>query len=443
MLQAKVTIRRRSAILGCALAMTAITTVKAQPAAPPANPEQAVGARFRVDAARLEAPYTGPAVRNSPVIVPRAGRIPEVPPGFSVTLYAENLDSPRELMVLPNGDVVVSLQNAGHLMLMRDDDGDGRADWLQRHAAQFNKPYGVAYRPGEILVADQDAIWAVDYQDGLVRPPFAQPKPAAEVPPAQRNPGSYMDGQRMLTERGVFGIVQGHANRDLEIGRDGRLYVGVGSAGNIGVEPSPKSTILSFAAGGGDMRVVASGMRNPSGLAIHPTTGRLWAVVQERDGLGDNIVPDYLTEVREGGFYGFPYAYLGPNPQPGFAEQAPDRVRATIRPDLLIEAHSAAMDAVFYNGTQFPAEYRGDAFVALKGSWNRSAPTGYKVVRVRMRDGRPTGEYQNFMTGFWVGGADTAEVWGRPVDVAVAPDGALFVVDENGGTIWRVTHNGR
>lgn len=183
-------------------------------------------------------------------------------------------------------------------------------------------------------------------------------------------------------------------------------------------------------------------MRNPSGLAIHPDTGALWALVQERDGLGDLIVPDFFTEVVDGGFYGFPYSYIGSNPQPGFADRDPELVANAIVPDLLFNAHSAAMDAVFYDGDQFPVEYRGDAFVALKGSWNSSEPTGYKVVCARFENGRPTGEYINFMTGFWQGGTETAEVWGRPVDVEVGPDGALYVVDEPGGTVWRVTYTG-
>lgn len=424
------------------LAAAAVTEVSlAQTTSPAERPEQAVGHTIRVTMNGAPEPYSGPSVRNSPVIIPRAGRMPDLPPGFSATLFAEGLPKPRQLLALPNGDVVVSIQEGGYLMMMRDGDGDGRADWIERHAAQFNNPYGLGHREGELLVADQDGIWRLDYTRGSLRPPFAQAKPLSEATPEERVPQPRMDGQQLLTGRGVFGIVQGHYNRDLAVGRDGVLYVGVGSAGNIGVEPSPKSTIQVFSASGGNQRTVASGMRNPSGIAVHPETGELWAVVQERDGLGDVIVPDFLTRVRNGAFYGFPYSYIGSNPQPGFAQLAPERVRAAVVPDLLLEAHGAAMDLDFYDGTAFPAEYRGDAFVAMKGSWNRSTPTGYKVVRVRMRNGRPTGEYQNFMTGFWVAGDDKAQVWGRPVDVEVAPDGALFVVDESGGTIWRVTYN--
>ena len=184
-------------------------------------------------------------------------------------------------------------------------------------------------------------------------------------------------------------------------------------------------------------------MRNPTALAFNPETGELYALVQERDGLGDRLPPDYLTRVEERGFYGWPYAYIGKHPQAGFANRAPDKVNATITPDLLFEAHSSALDLVFYEGEQFPPEYKGHAFVALKGSWNRSEPTGYKVVRVPFKDGRPEGYYENFVTGFWLSGEQRAEVWGRPAALAVAKDGSLLVADDTGGTIWRITYVGK
>jgi glucose/arabinose dehydrogenase len=218
--------------------------------------------------------------------------------------------------------------------------------------------------------------------------------------------------------------------------------VGVGSSGNLGVEPEPKATIQRFDADGGNQKTYASGVRNATGLAFHPQTGELWAVVQERDGLGDNLPSDYLIRVQEGGFYGWPYAYIGPHPQPGFATLAPDKVKATITPDLLFEAHSSALDIVFYDADQFPVEMKGSAFVALKGSWNRSEPTGYKVVRVPFKDGKPAGYYENFMTGFWASGERRAEVWGRPAALAIAKDGSLLVADDTGGTIWKVSYTG-
>jgi len=220
------------------------------------------------------------------------------------------------------------------------------------------------------------------------------------------------------------------------------MFVGVGSSGNIGVEPEVKATIQRFEADGSGQATYASGTRNPTALAFQPATGDLYAVVQERDGLGDRLVPDYLIRVEKDAFYGWPYSYIGKNPQPGFAAMRPDKVQAAVMPDLLFEAHSSTMDLVFYTGDQFPPEYRGSAFVALKGSWNRSEPTGYKVVRVPFKDGRPQGEYENFMAGFWVGGIDRAEVWGRPAALALAKDGSLLVADDTGGTIWRIAYTG-
>ncbi|MEO1235514.1 MAG: PQQ-dependent sugar dehydrogenase [Planctomycetota bacterium] len=410
--------------------------------APLAMADQEVGQTFTVTMQDKPEPYTGPAVRNSPMIVSRDGRQLNLPEGFEATLLAGGLEHPRQALALPNGDVLIAEQLPGYLTMLRDDDGDGRADWIGRHAAQFYAPYGLAYRSGEILVADQQGLWTIAYQEGSLRPPYAQPRRKSETPEDQRAPGRYMDGQEPLSETGVFGLIQGHFNRDIALGPDGTIYVGVGSAGNLAVEPKPKCTIQAFNASGGNQRTVASGMRNPCGLAVHPDTGELFALVQERDGLGDVLVPDFLTEVQEGGFYGFPYSYIGSNPQPGFAPMAPDKVEAAIVPDLLFESHSATMDLAFYNGhDQFPEKYRDGAFVAMKGSWNRSEPTGYKVVFVPFEDGEPKGGYENFATGFWVGGEDRAEVWGRPSDVEVAPDGSLIVVDDTGGTVWRITYS--
>jgi glucose/arabinose dehydrogenase len=237
--------------------------------------------------------------------------------------------------------------------------------------------------------------------------------------------------------------VRGHANRHIAIDpKTGEIYVGVGSSGNIGVEPQVKATIQRFEPNGGGQMTHASGMRNPTALAFNPDTNELWATVQERDGLGDGLVPDYMTHVEKGAFYGWPYSYIGSNPQPGFGQLRPEKVSAAVKPDLLFEAHSSLLDLVFYTGDQFPAEYRGDAFVALKGSWNRSQPTGYKVVRVPFKNGRPQGYYENFMVGFWTSNINRAEVWGRPAALAVAKDGALLVADDTGGTIWRITYTG-
>jgi len=405
--------------------------------------EHEIGRRFHIDPNDLPPPKTGPIVADRSMIVPFNGQKLEVPPGFTAAPFVTGLVNPRRLLVLPNGDVLVAEQSAGYVTLLRDD-GGGRATWIDRHVEDLNRPYGLALRGDEILVADQDAIWRVPHVVGNLRAGRpVPPQKAEEVPPDQRKPVPGAYGAELLTKKGVFGIPVGHQNRHLAIDpKTGGLYAGVGSSGNIGVEPEPKATIQRFDADGSNQATFASGMRNPTALAFQPQTGELWAVVQERDGLGDNLPSDYLIRVQQGGFYGWPYAYIGKHPQPGFAQLAPDKVEATITPDLLFQAHSSLLDLVFYEGDQFPAEYKGSLFVALKGSWNRSIPTGYKVVRVPFKEGRPEGWYENFATGFWASGEQRAEVWGRPAALAVAKDGSLLVADDTGGTIWRISYNG-
>jgi glucose/arabinose dehydrogenase len=443
------------AITACTLAAIAVTfvpsqaqnsrTAKAGASSDPASlPDQELGRRFTVKAEDLPPPRTGPVVSNRPLTLAYHAQTPRVPEGFKATLFASGLQHPRRLLVLPNGDVLVAEQRVGYLTLLRDEDGDGKADWIQRHAEGFNGPYGLAWRDDHVLVADQDGIWKVPHRLGALRPGRgATDEKVENTPPEQRRPSPSVVGEEMITKKGVFGIVQGHANRHLAIDpRSGALFVGVGSSGNIGVEPEVKASIQRFAADGSSQTTYASGTRNPTALAFHPQTGDLYAVVQERDGLGDRLVPDFLIRVQENAFYGWPYAYTGQHPQPGFANRQPDKVKASLTPDLLFEAHSSVLDLVFYDGEQFPPEWRGSAFVALKGSWNRSEPTGYKVVRVPFKDGRPEGSYENFAVGFWASGTRRAEVWGRPTALAVAKDGALLVADDTGGTIWRISYEG-
>jgi glucose/arabinose dehydrogenase len=406
--------------------------------------EHEIGRRFHIDPNDLPPPKTGPIVTNRSLTLPSQGQTLQVPPGFTATLFASGLANPRRLLVLPNGDVLLAEQSAGYLTLLRDDGQGGPAKWIDRFADDFNKPYGLAFRGDDVLVTDQDGIWRVPLVVGALRAGRpVPPQPAADVPPDQRKPAPGAYGAEMLTKKGVFGAVAGHQNRHLVIDpKSGALYVGVGSVGNVGVEPEPKATIQRFDADGSNQTTVASGIHNATALRFHPETGELWAVGQERDGLGDNLPSDYLFRVQQGGFYGWPYAYIGKHPMPGFAQLAPDNVEATITPDLLFTAHSSLLDLVFYEGEQFPAEYKGSLFVALKGSWNRSVPTGYKIVRVPFKDGHPEGWYENFATGFWASGEQRAEVWGRPAALAVAKDGSLLVADDTGGTIWRISYKG-
>src|SRR5215468_10902744 len=434
-----------------ALALCALPAL-AQPTAAPPTPdalkenflaEHEIGRRFSIDPAQLPAPKSSPIVTNRVLTLPVEGHVPQVPPGFTATLFASGLVNPRRLLVLPNGDVLVAEQSAGYLTLLRDG-GDGRATWIDRHVEDLNRPYGLAWRNDHVLVVDQDAVWRVLHTLGALRPGrFTPAQRAEQVPPEDRKPSPGAYGAELLTAKGVFGVPTGHSNRHLAVDpKTGALFVGVGSSGNLGVEPEPKATIQRFDADGGNQKTYAAGMRNPTALAFHPQTGDLWAVVQERDGLGDKLPSDYLIRVQEGGFYGWPYAYNGPHPQPGFANLAPAKVKATLTPDLLFEAHSSTLDIVFYDAEQFPAEYKGSLFVALKGSWNRSEPTGYKIARVPFKDGRPEGYYENFATGFWASGEQRAEVWGRPAALAIAKDGSLLVADDTGGTIWQISYNG-
>src|SRR5215831_6415635 len=405
--------------------------------------EHEIGRRFRIDPSDLPAPKTGLVVTNRPLTMPYDGQAPQVPSGFTATQFATGLANPWRLLVLPNGDVLVAEQSVGYLTPLRDTAGSGRADWIERHVEDLNKPYGLAWQEDHLLVTDQDGIWRVPHILGALRAGRGENQRVDQVPPAERKPVAGAYGAELITRKGVFGLVQGHQNRPLVIEpKSAALFVGVGSSGNIGVEPLPKASIQRFDPDGSNQMTFASGMRNPTALAFHPQTGEFWATVQERDGLGDRLPSDYLTRAQQSGFYGWPYAYIGNHPQPGFASRAPGKVNQTIVPDLLFEAHSSVLDLVFYEGDQFPAEYKGHAFVALKGSWNRSQPTGYKVVRVPFKDGRPEGYYENFATGFWISGEQRAEVWGRPAALAVAKDGALLVADDTGGTIWRVAYKG-
>ncbi len=390
---------------------------------PAAAADQTPGRHIEVLPDRLPAPAPMQSVANGPEVVarPRDATL-AVPAGFAATLFAE-LEDPREFLVLPNGDVLVAQPGSGLITLLRDGDGDGRAEIADAFADGLAQPYGLARHGDAVYVADLRGVWHLPWQAGARH---------AGGPPQR------------VTPDGAFGIPGGHSSRTLVFAPSGEgFYVGIGSRGNVGEEPAPRATIQAFAADGSGQRDFATGLRNPVGLAIRPGTGELWTVVNERDGLGNGLVPDYLTRVQDGGFYGWPYSYIGSHPQPGLAGRRPDLVARAIVPDVLFEAHSAPIGLAFYTGTMFPAEYRGDAFVALRGSWNRADPTGYMVVRVPFADGRPRGGYDIFASGFWIAGTGRAQVWGRPTGLAVAADGALLIADDAGGTVWRVTYSGQ
>jgi len=380
--------------------------------------DQLMGKLFHVVPEDLPAPYAEPSPSQPSRTVPRQGRVPIVPEGFSISLFADNIPGPRRLLVIDRKTVLVSLQGRGEVVALVDTNGDGAADTVKSLVSGMAQPYGLA-RPtigpyaGDILIADTRGIWHLS----LTGPANLEP----------------------VTAAGVFGPPRGHVTRSLAIDpKTGDLYVGVGSMSNLAEDPPPKASIQRFVPDGSHQRTFASGMRNPTGIGFNPATGKLWSMVEERDGLGDRLVPDYFTEVDDGDFFGWPYAYTGGLPQPEFQGRTPSGMKPVKRPSLLFEAHSSAMDFVFLPDS-WPKDWQGDAIAALRGSWNRGEPTGYKLVRIRFADGRPLGGYQNFVTGFWVAGDGPAEVWGRPSNLDLMPDGSLLVADDTGGTIWRIT----
>lgn len=411
---------RLPAVLACALTLTTFA-----PSAQAAGPEfQTPGTQITISPSDLPAPFATDSVANSAQRIARPSSVvPDVPAGFRASVFADGLTHARWLAVAPNGDVFLAESSAGKVTVLRDADGDGVAEASATWVEGLRYPHGLAFRDGFVYVADTRAVWRYPYAVGQM---------------------TASDPAQQVTPSGALGDGSGHATRSILISDDGAtLYVAVGSRSNIGVEAAPRATIQAFdlvdgGAKAENGRTFASGLRNPVGLAVEPVTGALWTVVNERDGLGDELVPDYLTAVREGAFYGWPYSYIGSHPQPELAGRAPDLVASAVVPDLLFRTHSAPLGLVFYGGTQFPEAYRGDAFVALHGSWNAMQPRGYAVARVRFKDGRPVGGYELFATGFWAGGAGRARVWGRPVGLAVAADGALLVADDVGQVVWRI-----
>jgi glucose/arabinose dehydrogenase len=409
----------KNALLGALWALAFPALLVAQPAAAQFL-DQTVGQRFQIDPARLAKPYATDSVDNTANLVARPQVAPfRVPPGFAVNEFASGFRYPRWLTVAPNGDVFLTLPQEGAVVLLRDANGDGKAELTSIFATGFDRPHGLAFHDGYLYVADVNRVWRLAWRAG-------DDKARAPAEP--------------VTAAGVFGSAGVHRTRNIIFAPDGnRFFVTVGSTDNLGEDPPTFATVQSFAADGSDQRTLASGLRNSVGISFRPGSNDLYVVVNERDGLGDGLVPDFLTRVQDGGFYGWPYAYIGAHPQPDFPSR-PDMVAKTIVPDVLFQAHSAPLGLVFYDGKMFPPEYRGDAFVALHGSWNSGKPTGYKIVRVPFKDGKPAGYYENFLTGFWLSGQAPAQVFGRPVGLAVAADGSLLVSDDAGGSIWRISY---
>ena len=384
----------------------------------------------KITAKDLPAPFATKSAVNGPNLVDRPPNVvPIAPAGFKVALFAEKLNEPRKLLTAPNGDIFLAESRGGDIRVYRGIGADGKPQQTEVFATGLKQPYGIAfYPPGPnpqyLYIGDTDAVVRFAYKNGDLKA-TGQPERIADLPAGGA-----------------------HWTRDLVFSQDGRqLFVGVGSNSNVN-DPNTSSgekkraQILVMDPDGKNQRTYASGIRNPGGgLAVNPKTGELWCSVNERDGLGNDLVPDYITHVQDGGFYGWPYYYIGGNPDPRLKGVHPELKDKVIVPDVLIQAHNASLELTFYEGAQFPAEYQGDIFSSQHGSWNRNPRTGYEVIRVPLHQtGHATGEYEDFLTGFVLPNGD---VWGRPVGVTVVPDGSLLVSDDGSNSVWRVSYAGK
>lgn len=395
------------------------TASPATPSASPASPSKT--GHYNITPASLPPANATEDAVNPPNVIERpAGAQLNLPPGFEASIFAEGgFERPRWMALAPNGDVFVADSQAGRIIILRDSNKDGVAEERFTFATGLKQPFGMAFWRDYFYVGNTDAVVRFAYKPGQTAATGA-PEKIADLPGK---------GYREHWTRNVIFNPEGT-----------KMYVTVGSESNVSVEPEPmRAAIMEYNPDGTGKRIIASGARNPIGLAFNPATRKLWAAVQERDRLGDDLVPDYVTEIRDGGFYGWPYSYVGQNVDPRRKGERIDLVSKTIVPDVLIQAHSAVLGLVFYDGKMFPEEYRGNAFAALHGSWNRSKRTGYKIISIPFRNGKLAGGYDDFLTG-WMLGEDSKDVWGRPVGLLVLPDGSMLITDDGANKIWRVTY---
>jgi len=372
----------------------------------------------------LPLPYHTESVRNNPRVIERPdGARLQVPAGFQIEEYASGFERPRFMTLGPSGELLLSdsgnRQNPGLVYILRDTDGDGKADERKALVEELDRPYGLAFLRDYLYIAETTSLKRYRYDSEAMT----------------------VGAGEEVVSMSEFG--RGHWTRTVLFDRQGeKMYLAIGSSSNVDAgEPERRAAINRFNPDGSGHEIVAAGTRNPIGLRWHPGSDTLWAAVQERDGLGDDLVPDYFTHIQEGGFYGWPYAYIGPNEDPRREGERPDLVQKTIVPDLPIQAHSAVLDCWFYTGSQFPERYRGGAFLAYHGSWNRAKRTGYSVVFVPFADGKLAGQPEDFLTG-WMLDPDEREVWGRPVGLVELPDGSLLVSDDGGNKVWRISYSG-
>ena len=384
--------------------------------------KESPGVCHSITAADLPKPASTSSTNYSTLVARQSGQLPTVPAGFKVQLYANGFTNARLLATAPNGDIFVADSGGNAIRVLHGLNADGLAQTVTTYASGLDYPFGVAFYPAGanpqyVYVANTNSVVRFPYQSG-----DTTAKAAAEVVIPSLPTG-------------------GHSTRTLAFTSDNRLLVSVGSNSNIANTDTDSSEmdradVLAYSPDGTFLKQYATGLRNAVGLATD-TAGNVWVSVNERDGLGDNLPPDYVTRVQEGGFYGWPWYYIGANPEPRLPANHPELASKTIVPDVLLQAHFAPLQIAFYSGTTFPSLYQGDLFVASHGSWNRSVRGGYELLRVILVNGVPSGYFEEFATGF-VNSDGT--VWGRPVGVATGTDGALYFSDDGSNSVWRVTY---
>jgi len=384
----------------------------------------------KITVADLPQPYESKSAGNSPDVVARpANAWPVAPAGFKVEMYASGLDNPRLLRTAPNGDIFLAESDPGRIRVFRGMTGDGKPEQMQVFAEKLKHPYGIAfYPPGPdplwIYIGDTNEVLRFPYHNGDLKA-SGPSQHIADLPAGG-----------------------GHWTRAVDFSSDGkRMFVAVGSASNdddtdTHVGERNRADILVCDPASCTLSVYAYGIRNAGGgILVNPQTGELWCSVNERDALGDNLVPDYITHVQEGGFYGWPWWYIGAHQDPRQQGKHPELKEKVIVPDVLLQPHNASLEFIFYQGKQLPAEYQGDIFASEHGSWNKAVRVGYEVIRVPLHQtGHASGEYEDFLTGFVL---PDGQVWGRPVGITVATDGSLLVSDDGSNTIWRVSYGGK
>ncbi|MFN8814285.1 MAG: PQQ-dependent sugar dehydrogenase [Acidobacteriota bacterium] len=370
---------------------------------------------------KLPPPYHTPSANNRPRPVERPeGAKLSLPAGFSIREFASGFQRPRYMILGPSQEILLTdSMSSGSVFVLRDANQDGKADDRKEILKGLDRPYGLLLLKDMLYVAETTSVKRYRYDSKAMK---------------------VGAGEEVLNMKDFS---TGHWTRSLTADRKGEfIYVGIGSRSNVDAgEPEMRAAIVRISVDGKTKEVYAAGTRNPIGLHFPPNSDQLWAAVQERDGLGDDLVPDYFTSIKQGGFYGWPYAYIGPNEDPRRKGERADLVAKTIVPDLPLGAHVAVLDFLFYTGKQFPKEYQGGAFLAQHGSWNRSRRVGYNVVFIPFQNGKPAGAPREFLQG-WMLDPGKPDVWGRPVGFLQLPDGSLLLSDDVGNKVWHITYRG-